>query len=82
METSVKDILREEIDRLTDDEAREMLEYTKKIRANNEKAEIVKCLSNDPAIKIPADIYKPFSKVEAVKGKGIPASELLIRERR
>jgi hypothetical protein len=39
-------------------------------------------LANDPAFKVPSAESPPFSVVDAVQGKGIAASRLLMESRR
>jgi hypothetical protein len=82
MGTSLKESLRDVIDQLTDEEAREILEYTDHLRMKREREKILKQLEGNPAFTLPAKDIGPFPEVKAVKGKGIPASELLSRERR
>lgn len=47
-----------------------------------ETSAILKQLEGDPTFRVPQKDLGPFPNVKAVKGKGIPASELLVKERR
>jgi hypothetical protein len=78
--TSIKESLYTVIEKLSDEEARKILEYTDQLKTKSETTSILKQLESDPTFKIPASDLTPFPKVKPVKGKGIPASELLERE--
>ena len=82
MGTSIKESLYTVIEQLSDEEAREILEYTAQLKEKREDTGILKRLEGDPAFRIPASDSGPFPKVKPVKGKGIPASKLLVRDRK
>jgi hypothetical protein len=76
--SKIKETLLNTIQQLTDEEANQTLEFIKHL---GEKNATLKRLANDPAFRLPAKTPS-FKTVEPIKGKGIPASELLIRDRR
>ena len=78
----VKEMLIKKIKRMSDEEVRWMLEVAKQARAAKGMARSLRSLEKDPAIRIPKDLSGVFMDVEPIKGKGIPASKLLIRDRR
>ena len=39
-------------------------------------------LAKNPLFSLPPDGFKPFKKIEPIQGEGIPASQLLIEDRR
>jgi hypothetical protein len=51
-------------------------------REKREESEIFKRLEGDPSFKIPDSNSDSFPRLKPVKGKGIPASELLVRYRK
>ena len=48
----------------------------------DERARILEALSKNPAFDLPSKDFKSFSKFDPIEDDGIPASELLIRDRR
>lgn len=79
---SVKESLRNTIELLSEEEARQILEFARHLREWNHTSGTMKRLASHPAFKVPSDQLSPFPKVEPVQSKGIPASELLVRDRR
>ncbi|MBD3183486.1 hypothetical protein GF312_14420 [Candidatus Poribacteria bacterium] len=77
---SVKEILHNTIDTLSDDEANRVLEFTQSLQEKGNVLSMLKSLANDPAFKIPKKLAFPV--VKPAKGTGIPASQLLIEDRR
>jgi hypothetical protein len=78
----VKEILHNAIDSLNDDDAQMILEYTKRLKEQKEISRTLAILADDPTFEIPSEINKPFPIVKPIKCDGIPASELLIKDRR
>jgi hypothetical protein len=78
----LKEILHNAIDSLNDDDAQMILEYTKHLKEQKEISRILSNLADDPTFEIPLEINKPFPIVKPIKFDGIPASELLIKDRR
>jgi hypothetical protein len=71
--------LRETVESLSEIEAAKALNY---IRSLRETPEPDAPLLGDPAVHMPGAPYAPLPPVEPVHGSGIPASELLVRDRR
>jgi hypothetical protein len=88
--TSAKEILVRELERLSEEDAREVLELlrTKKTsavtpeRPKLTREELIRRAAGHPGIHAPDPNAPPFRKVEPIECPGIPASELLIRDRR
>jgi DNA topoisomerase VI subunit B len=87
--TSVKELLVQEVERLSEEDAREVLELlrTKRTTAVTERPkltreELIRRAAGHPGIHAPDLNAPPFGKVEPIECPGIPASELLIRDRR
>ena len=78
--SAIKESLYLTIDQLNEDELLQVLEFAHKINKASEISQIKTSLANDPAIKVPAD--NSFRKVKPVSGKGISASEFLLRDRK
>jgi hypothetical protein len=67
---------------LPEEDARKALSYIRSLHAGRERGRLRARLATHPAITLPSDDSGGFSDVAPVQGKGIPASELLVRERR
>lgn len=78
--SAVKESLRETIELLSEEEALQTLEFAQRLRESS-TSDSFRRLASDPTFKIPA---RAVSKRPAspIKGKGIPASQLLVEERR
>ena len=87
---SEKEILVREVERLSEEDAREVLELlrTKKkaavtpARPKLTREELIGRAAGHPGIHAPDPNAPPFRRVEPIESPGIPASELLIRDRR
>lgn len=87
---SEKEILVHEVERLSEEDAREVLELlrTKKNaavtpeRPKLTREELIRRAAGHPGIHAPDPNAPPFRRVEPIECPGIPASELLIRDRR
>ena len=78
---SEKEILVQEVERLSEEDAREVLEL---LRTKNKptREELIRRAAWHPGIHAPDPNAPPFRRVEPIECPGIPASELLIRDRR
>lgn len=79
---SAKEMLYQKIQDLTEEEARRVLDVVFVVKETKSKEELWERLSRIPGIRVPEGGFKRFSDFEPVKGTGIPASELLIQDRR
>ena len=87
---SEKEILVQQVESLSEEDAREVLELlrTKKkatvtpARPKLTREELIRRAAGHPGIHAPDPNAPPFRRVEPIECPGIPASELLIRDRR
>jgi len=87
---SVRELLLREVERLSENDARELLELlnTRKTtgitpeKPNVAREELIKRAAGRTGIRVPDPNAPPFEKFEPIECPGIPASELLIRDRR
>lgn len=86
---SVKEILVQEVERLSEEDARQVLELvrTKKTAAVGRRPkltreELIRRAMGRPGIHVPDPDAPPFEKVEPIETRGIPASQMLIADRR
>lgn len=77
---SVKELLHNTIEQLSDEEARQFLEFAQRLQRKSDVSLTLRRLANDPAFKIPPEGAGAFRVVEPIQGKGIPASRLLMDE--
>ena len=77
----IKESLRSTIELLGDEEARQTLAFAQRLRKRNVTSLTLKRLARDPAFNMPCK-RPTFRAVEPIKGKGLPASDLLVEERR
>ncbi|HAZ32018.1 MAG TPA: hypothetical protein DCY61_04930 [Dehalococcoidia bacterium] len=80
--TSVKESLRSTIEVLSDEEARQILEFIQRLRTTSDVSATLRRLAIDPSFEVPSEGFGDFSIVEPIRGKGIPASRLLVEDRR
>ena len=88
--SSVKEILVQEVERLSEEDAREVLELlrTKKTaavtpeRRKLTREELIGRAAGHPGIHAPDPNAPPFEKIEPIETRGIPASQMLIADRR
>ena len=88
--TSVKEILVKEVERLSEEDAREVLELlkTRKTaavapdRRKLTREELISWAAGHPGIHAPDPNAPPFEKIEPIETRGIPASQMLIADRR
>jgi hypothetical protein len=82
MMSSIKQSLYETLERLDDDQARLLLALAKSLEQQDSTSSLLRRLARHPAIKVPDDETFAFPAVEPIEGNGIPASKLLIEDRR
>ena len=86
---SVKEILVQEVERLSEEDAGRVLELLRSTKTTGVKErpeltreELIRRAAGRPGIHPPDPNAPPFRKVKPITCPGIPASELLIRDRR
>jgi hypothetical protein len=79
---AVKELLRHMIEQMSDAEARQLLELAQHLQHRGEASLTLKRLATDPAFNAPGNGVRAFRTVEPIQGKGIPASKLLVDNRR
>jgi hypothetical protein len=79
---SVKELLQHIIERMSDAEAHQLLEFAQHLRHRRDDSLTLKRLATDPAFKVPGNEVGAFRVVKPVQGKGIAASKLLVDDRR
>jgi len=79
---TIREKLRDEVERLTEQEAEEALRIIRSLYHRRDLAPILRRLAGDPTFIVPENIGRPFHKVTPAKGTGRPASELLVEDRR
>ena len=79
---AVKELLRHMIEQMSDAEARQLLELAQHLQHRRDDSLTLKRLATDPAFKVPGNGVRAFRIVEPIQGKGIPASKLLVDNRR
>jgi hypothetical protein len=85
---SALETLRETVASLTEAEAAKTLGYIKSLRhlmdspTEEEAAALADLLRGDPSIHVPPNAFQPLPPVKRIRGRGMPASELLVRDRR
>lgn len=87
---SVRELLVREIERLSEEDAREVLDLLKRKQATGiglqmpklTREDLIERLAGRPGFHVPDPTAPPFEKLERIATRGIPASELLIADRR
>ena len=87
---SVKEILVREVEGLSEEDAQEVLDLlrTKKNgavtpgRPKLTREELIKRAAGHPGIHAPDPNAPPFERIEPIETRGIPASQMLIADRR
>ena len=80
--STIKESLQDTIARLSDEEARQVFEFAQHLRKTGTASPTIERLAGDPAFEIPSEEAGAFRVVQPIQGKGVPASELLVEERR
>ena len=78
----IKESLLEAVQGLSDEEAQRALAYVEALHARDALGRLRARLAGHPAITLPAVDAIAFRDVEPIEGRGILASELLVRDRR
>ena len=86
---SVKEIPVQAVERLSEEDARRVLELlrTEKTagvmqRSKLTREELIRRAAGHPGIHVPDPDAPPFEKVEPIETRGVPASQMLIADRR
>jgi hypothetical protein len=80
--SAIRESLHESLRELTEDEARQTLEFVQALRRKTELAELHRRLVGKPGYRLPSPEHPGFPPVEPVQTTGVPASQLLVRDRR
>jgi hypothetical protein len=88
--TSARELLVQEVERLSEEDAREVLDLLKRKQAAGiglqmpkpTREDLIERLAGRPGIHVPDPGAPPFEKLERIRTRGIPASEMLIADRR
>jgi hypothetical protein len=78
---SVKELLQHMIERMSDAEARQLLEFAQHLHHRRDNSLTLQRLTTDPTFKLPENGVGPFRVAEPVPSKGIAASKLLVDDR-
>ena len=78
----VKEELLNEIEELSDKEVKRILAFLHALKGKIATEELLKDLTANGDFYVPRNLPPHFKKVKPAKGKGIPASQLLVQERR
>jgi hypothetical protein len=78
---SVKELLQQVIERMSDVEARQLLECAQHLRHKRDDSLTLKRLAIDPPFKVPGNGARGFQVVAPIHGKGMAASRLLVDDR-
>jgi len=79
--TPVRESLVESVKALSDDEARQTLDFIHALRRRKDLGELRRRLAGRPGYRLPSPEHSDFPPVEPADTTGIPASELVIRDR-
>ena len=80
--SSVKKLLQQMIERMSDAEAHQLLDFAIHLQHRRDDSLTLKRLATDPAFKVPGNGARDFHVVAPIHGKGITASRLLVDDRR
>ena len=79
---SVKESLRTTTDSISAEEALRVLSFIEQMRKHPVRSSTLKRLAGDPTFKVPPRKLGAFAEVDPLEGKGTPASQLLVEDRR
>jgi hypothetical protein len=79
---SVKEELRTTIETLSDANAARAMEFIRRLRGRARGKDALDLLAQNRDITVPTTTNSGFTSVEPIRGEGIPASRLLIEDRR
>ena len=80
--TQAKELVREALERLSDEEAIELLGYARQLEEQRSRSALMKKLAQHPSISVPSSDQPSFRPFEPIQATGRPASEILIEDRR
>lgn len=80
--SSTKESLRDTIELLSEEEARQILEFVQHLQKKSGVPLTLRRLASDPAFKILVGGFRAFRMVEPIQGQGFAASRLLVGDRR
>jgi hypothetical protein len=75
---SVKELLRQVVKRMSDAEARQLLELAQHLQHRRDGSLTLKRLATDPAFMVSGSGAKDFHVVAPIHGRGITASRFLV----
>ena len=78
----VKELLQHMIERMSDAEASQLLEFAQHLRHRRDDLLTLKRLATDPAFKVPGSGARDFHIVAPSRDRGMAASRLLVDDRR
>ena len=78
----VKESLLSALESLDEEKIQKTLQFVQNLNKKSEESRTLERLRKDPAFKVPQDPFQRLPKVKPAKIKGIPASKLLIGDRR
>lgn len=81
MRTPRADILAA-LDRMSDDELTELLALAQRIEQRRTAPPLLERLAADPSFRIPQPEHRTFARFTPIDATGLPASEILVRDRR
>jgi hypothetical protein len=79
---SVKELLQRMIERMSDAEDRQLLEFAQHLQHRRDDSLTLKRLAADPAFKVPGSGARDFYVVAPIHGMVMAASRLLVDDRR
>ena len=79
---SVKELLQHMIERMSDAEVRQLLEFAQHLQHRRDDSLTLKCLTTDLTFKVPGSGARDFHIVAPIHGRGMAASRLLVDDRR
>ena len=88
--TTAKEILAQELEHISEEDARDVLELVRAKKSSTDikerqvltREELIRRAARQPGIGLPDPDAPPFEQIVPIETRGIPASELLIADRR
>jgi hypothetical protein len=80
VQNSVKELLHEAVDLLSEEEAKQLLELIREFQQRNGISLTLRRLAKDPMFKVPTGKIE-FDDIEPIRAEGRPASEILSQDR-
>ncbi|MGE0540291.1 MAG: hypothetical protein AB7R89_08920 [Dehalococcoidia bacterium] len=80
--TTAREHVRDALDRLSDEEAREVLALVQEIERRRDNSAILERLAADRTFRVPIAGHTTFRRIEPIDAAGRAASELLVEDRR